>query len=99
MKVFFQEEFHWEDGEYVGEQVQGDKPADVATRHFADLLIEKYNSGVWRATDICKLCYWVWKGGMGGVVADMAKRPGLKSSLYDDHLRKLFGYDQRGETF
>ena len=94
----FKEEFNWEHGEYVGEPVQEDESVDVATRKFADLLIEQYNSGL-PATTVCKLCYWASRGGMGGVVAEMAKRPGLKSGVYNKHLSKLLGYDDRGETF
>ena len=88
----------WEGDEWVGESID---PSHVITKEQAevmlsDYLLDKYNSGLWFATDICKIAYFAatWNGGMGGTVARLAKRPGLPSGHYNDHVKHLLGLNR-----
>ena len=88
----------WEGDEWVGERID---PSQVITKEEAevmlsDYLLDKYNSGLWFATDICKIAYFAatWNGGMGGTVARLAKRPGLPSGHYNDHAKHFLGLNR-----
>ena len=57
----------WEGDEWVGDiPAAGTCSKEEAEVYMSDYLLEKYNSGKWYATDVCKLAYCAMSGGMGG---------------------------------
>ena len=84
----------WEGDEWVGHIPESATCSkEEAELYMSEYLLEKYNSGKWYATDVCKLAYFGKMGGMGGGVAALAKRPGLPTSHYNRHLKKLLGFE------
>ena len=84
----------WEGDEWVGSiPASGGCSNEEADAYMSDYLLEKYNSGKWHATDVCKLAYFGMMRGMCGGVAALAKRPGLPTSHYNRHLKKVLGFE------
>ena len=100
--VFDFDSFHdcWDGDEWVGEEVGDDDQItpEEASRILADILIDNYNRGDLFATDLCKYCYWMMRGGMVGAVTHLAKKPGLHSSRYSSHVKTVLGLTGEGET-
>ena len=87
-----------------GEEWRGPAPEAACTHaeaceELAGYLVEKYNSGKWPATDVCKLSYWATMGGMTGSLAALAKRPGLPTGHYNHHIKKVLGISDDDDTF
>ena len=96
---FDQDGSYWDGDEWLGEAPGDPKLSkEYASRDLAELFLEKYHSGKWPATDICKIAYLVTEGGMIGPATAFAKRPGLHSSKYNGHLKKLVGLTGSEET-
>ena len=72
--------------------------AEEAESHAANMMLSKYHSGKWHATDICKLCYWLKCAGLKHAVAELSKKPGQHSSNYNKHMKHVIGLDGQGET-
>lgn len=91
----------WDGDQWVGDPGQADDNTDrdAASKQLADMLLDKYHSGRWFATDICQLCWYAKQGGMTGAVADLAKRPGLHTSHYNRHIEKVLGYSGSNEQY
>ena len=95
-------DFHdtWKGDEWVGPDIASDVPTpEEAGARLTELLLEKFNSGKWLATDVCKTAYWAAHlGGVKGPVDELAKRPGLPSSHYSRHLKQVLGLVGNDET-
>ena len=96
---------HWDHGrgggqsaEWIGAPVDCDDVSrEDASRFLVDMVLDKYNNGKWFATDICKLAYWAEKGGMVGAITELSLRPGLSTSAYSKHVKKVVGIDMGHE--
>ena len=69
-------------------------PAE-ATQEVLDLLLDKWTTGERiYAVDVCVICWWLKLAGIGGLVADISKRPGGQPGKYKGHLRRKLGIDK-----
>lgn len=47
----------------------------AASREFVDMLLKLYFTSAISANTFCVLCWWAWKSGMPGSVAEFAMKP------------------------
>ena len=87
------------EGEWTGPVTSDVHSIDEASAHMAAHLVEKYNSGQWYATDVCKLACLAKEIGGTGPIAALAKRPGLPTGHYNDHVKHILGTKGQDETF
>jgi hypothetical protein len=70
---------------------------EEASDELANLLLGKYHSGKWYATDICKVAWWAKRIGGVGALAELAKRPGLGTGHYNEHVERVLGTSNNDE--
>ena len=81
----------WEGDTWVEPGVEGINTVKDASDELANLLLGKYDSGKWFATDICKVAWWATRIGGVGALAELAKRPGLQTGNYNQHIEHVLG--------
>eukprot|EP00969_Alexandrium_andersonii_P177860 7864217-Alexandrium_andersonii.AAC.1 len=81
----------WEDPDYNADPDSDIEPLDekeLATQAFLDDVIDLYLQSKISAKNVCELCWHANKGGVGGMVAEYAAKPGQSSGNYQRHLDK-----------
>ena len=81
----------WDGDVWLGPPMGEATSVAEASDEMANLLLGKYNSGKWYATDICKLAWWGKCIGGVGALAELAKRPRLPTRHYNDHIKRALG--------
>ena len=67
--------------------------AEEALAELGDMLIDFKMQGTLHATEVCVLCFWASKAGLGGIVSRLAKAPGGSSGSYAKHFNRTIGAD------
>ena len=90
----------WTDGwDPANDNTVGDMDPSEAIRLLSHKLTHKWQAGDWWATDICEIAFYCKAAGLGGSVAELAKRPGLDSGKYSDHVKKVTGFNADPEMY
>lgn len=56
------------------------------------MILELYFTSI-SANTFCLMCWWAWKSGMPGSVAEFAMKPGSSSGNYQKKLNKVLSFD------
>ena len=72
---------------------------ETAAEEAAYFLINLKTSNRLNATETCKLCFWLSKAGIGGIIRELAVRPDRHSSNYSKHFDLVIHRHDPGDQY
>eukprot|EP00969_Alexandrium_andersonii_P270334 11948676-Alexandrium_andersonii.AAC.1 len=62
---------------------------EMATEEFPAMLVRLKLQGTLSARQVCTLCFWASRAGLGGLTKELAVRPNQQSGQYSRHFDKV----------